>query len=68
MAERQYVSVEFNPGDRRAYAYHNDGPPVAVGDQVIVETKRGDATVRVVAIVPDEPPFETKAIKQKVVA
>lgn len=62
---RQYVSVKFNPWDHRDYTYHNTGEPVAVGDRVIVETNRGDATVDVVAIKPDKPPFQTKPIKGK---
>lgn len=60
---RQYVGVKFNPSDSRTYTYHNDGPPVAVGDEVIISTTRGDRTLPVVAVSTDEPPFLTKPIK-----
>lgn len=62
---RQYVSVKFAPGDRRAYTYHNDGPPVAVGDAVSVEVKQGRETkvCTVVEVSDAKPPFDTRAIK-----
>jgi hypothetical protein len=44
---RQFVAVEFHPADRRSYTYHNDGEPVAIGDRVVVNTKKGTATVTV---------------------
>lgn len=62
---RQYVSVEFNPGDQRSYTYHNDGEPVAIGDRVVVETKRGRRFVKVVGIKPDIPDYATKPIIQE---
>lgn len=58
---RQYLACRFNPWDRRTYTYHNDGEPCAIGDKVVVETTRGNATVEVMAL-PDPPAFETKAI------
>lgn len=61
--KRQYVVIKFNPSDLRTYTYHNDGPPVAVGDKVEVETKRGTASVEVVAVDDTEPNFATKPCK-----
>jgi hypothetical protein len=47
---RRIVSVEFNPWDHRSYDYLCDLDDVAVGDRVIVETKRGENTVTVTGI------------------
>ena len=60
--QRQFVAVEFNPWDRRSYTYHNEGPPVAIGDKVRVATKDGEKTVTVVGLPDTAPAFETKAI------
>lgn len=65
MPDRQYIACAFRPGDPRGYTYFNDGPPVAIGDRVVVATKRGEQKVSVVAIVP-EPPFVTKGIVRMV--
>lgn len=59
---RQYVAVEFRPGDVRTYTYHNDGEPVAIGDRVVISTKKGTSTVTVVALPTEKPKFDTKAI------
>jgi hypothetical protein len=59
---RQFIACRFNPWDRRTYTYHNDGEPVAVGDSVVVETWRGNATVEVMECDVLPPAFETKAI------
>lgn len=59
---RQLVSVVFRPGDQRSYTYHNDGEPVAIGDRVIVETRKGNAKVTVSALPTEQPPFPTKSI------
>jgi hypothetical protein len=45
---RKVVSVKFKWGDG-TYDYFCDFP-VSVGDKVVVETKRGEATVEVVEI------------------
>lgn len=58
----QYVAVQFKPGEGRAYTYHNDGEPVAIGDKVVVSTNRGAANATVVGLSDDPPPFVTKAI------
>lgn len=60
----QYLTAKFSEADKRAYTYHNDGDPVAVGDRVLVPG-RGDKprTVIVAEIgVPKPSDFETKAI------
>ena len=62
---RQYVECRYREGDARTYCYHNDGEPVAAGDQVKVPAARGaDGWMRVtVAEVHDRAPrFATKAI------
>lgn len=59
---RQYIEVQFAPGGR-PYTYHNDGPPVAIGDRVKVSTPReGEKIVVVSGIDRDAPPYTTKAI------
>lgn len=59
---RQYISCVFSAGGRE-YAYHNDGDPVAVGDEVRVESRSGaEATVSVKAILNSAPTFQTKPI------
>lgn len=61
---RQYLIAKFSSADTRGYTYHNDGPPVAAGDRVLV-AGRGDKprTVTVHEIgVPKPEGFETKAI------
>lgn len=65
MSNRQFVAVQFNPWDRRTYTYHFDGEPLLSGEKVIVETKRGEAVVTVVAISDQQPNFETKPILRK---
>ncbi len=47
---RRIVSVEFNPWDHRSYDYLCDLDDVAVGDLVVVETKRGEVEVTVTGI------------------
>lgn len=61
---RQFVAVKFRAGDRRTYTYHNDGPPVACGDEVKVPDRQGDAWRRVTVheVSWTVPTFETKAI------
>jgi hypothetical protein len=58
---RQLIAVEFSPGGRM-YTYHNDGEPLANGEDVVVLTPRGPKTVRVVSIHPAPPKVETKPI------
>lgn len=61
---RQYIRVKFKWGDRE-YTYHNDGPPVAAGQEVRVPDRSGDGWTRVtVTEIGVEPPtkFATKAI------
>ena len=64
MNERQYLACKFRPGDKRAYTYHNDGDPCAVGDKVLVASPRGEGrmTVEVAVILDANPGFATKAI------
>lgn len=59
---RQFVSVQFQPGDSRSYTYHHDGDPLSEGDRVVVETKKGRSTVTVLSVGADEPHFPTKPI------
>lgn len=62
--KRQYLIAKFHSSDRRGYTYHNDGPPVAAGDQVKVPDRSGDGWTRVTVheIEVPKPTFETKAI------
>lgn len=60
---RQFVAVKFKPEDKRAFTYHNDGPPVAVGDMIAVPGRSGGQIEReVLSIVDEKPLFDTKAI------
>lgn len=59
---RQYIACQFNDWDERRYTYHNDGEPVAIGDECKVEDPRGGwKRVKVTAIV-NQPEFATKPI------
>jgi hypothetical protein len=62
----QYIACKFRASDARAYTYHNDGDPVAVGDFVKVpDALNGDdgwKRVEVVEIVDAAPSFPTKPI------
>lgn len=60
---RQYVAVKFNAWDQRSYTYHNDGDPVEIGDEILVEA-RGEQKRVVVDSIPFHAPtkFETKPI------
>lgn len=58
----QFVSVKYRPGDTRSYTFHNDGPPVAVGDTVRVDGRDGWQAVLAVAVTDQKPAFQTKAI------
>jgi len=67
--KRQFIACKFRTTDAKSFTYHNDGPRVAVGDQVKVPPFRGDGWVGVtVSAIDVEPPtkFETKAILGKV--
>lgn len=58
----QYVLCSFGPGSKN-YTYHNDlGKPVKKNDKVIIETKDGEAEVRVVQILKEKPKFQTKPV------
>lgn len=62
-ATRQFVAVLFKPWDTRSYTYHNDGPPVAIGDSVLVTTAKGGQQAVTVSALPTEAPsFPTKPI------
>lgn len=65
---RQYVACKFRPDDKRSYTYHNDGEPVAVGDEVKIAGRSDDGwqRVHVVAVGDEMPSFETKPILGKV--
>ena len=67
---RQYVACKFRPDDRRSYTYHNDGEPVAAGDQVKIAGREEDGwqRVHVVSVSDEEPSFPTKPILGKVEA
>lgn len=66
MPNRQYVAVEFKQGSR-PYTYHNDGPPLAAGDVVLVPSRHGgEQRATVVTVDGAEPPFETKPILEKI--
>lgn len=66
MPERQYVAAQFNPWDRRAYTYHNDGEPLAEGDKAVVESARGgEVFVTVISVSNEAPKFPTKPILRK---
>ena len=62
---RQYLACVFKPDASARYSYHNDHDPVEVGDRVIVSGKFGPATVIVLEILEEAPPFETKPIVGK---
>lgn len=64
---RQFVAVKFNINASRSYTYHNDGPPVRIGEDVKIEGRNGDGWQRasVVDVSPLPPPFKTKAILGK---
>lgn len=57
--DRQFVKCAFDGSDR-LYTYHNDGPPAAVGERGTVDTKKGRASVTVMDVTDEAPPFETK--------
>lgn len=62
MTDRQYISCGFRPDATKGYTYHNDGPPVAPGDRVVVESRNGgESKVTVLAVV-DQPDIETNGI------
>jgi len=64
----QYVEVRFSSRDRRTYHYHNDGPRVAVGDEVRIPGRHPDdgwKAVEVVGVSDEKPPFATKPILQE---
>lgn len=60
---RQFLTATFGSGGM-AYTYHNDGPPVAVGDRVHVNGRggKGTRTVTVQAVDVPQPVFDTKPI------
>ena len=60
---RQFLTASFQSGGM-PYTYHNDGPPVAAGDRVLVNGRggKGTRTVTVQEIEVPKPSFETKAI------
>jgi hypothetical protein len=63
---RQYATCTFRKGDSRSYTYHNDGDPVAIGDEVKVEDPRSTdgiwKRVYVVGVDHPKPSFPTKPI------
>lgn len=65
---RQYIVCKFGPTQKRGFTYHNDGPPVEVGDDVKVPAPRGDgwnsAIVTEVGVAAPTA-FETKGILGK---
>jgi hypothetical protein len=65
---RQYVACKFKTADARTYTYHNDGDPVAVGDEVRMPDGRGSGWKRVTVweIFTIAPKFATKAILARV--
>lgn len=65
---RQYVAAKFHEMSARTYTYHNDGEPLAPGDQAKVHDPSGGGWKRVfVASVSDVAPnFATKEILGKI--
>jgi hypothetical protein len=61
-AVRQFVAVRFKPWERRTYTYHNDGAPIAIGEEVEVDTPKGRQRVEVVGLSDLTPSFPTKPI------
>ncbi len=69
-ANRQFVSVKFNPWDQKTYTYHWESfeKPLAPGDKVHVLTKAKDSdeqirrTVEVESVDLPVPAFVTKPI------
>lgn len=66
---RQYLTAKFRPTDKRAYTYHNDGPPVAPGNEIKIPSARGTdgwARATVFGLISEAEakaqPYETKAI------
>ncbi len=66
MADRQFVTVKFNPWDQRSYTYHNDQAPLMPGDKVLVVTpKEGEKEVVVDTAWYGAPPaFATKEARK----
>ncbi len=60
---RQYVCIKFREKDRRTYTYHNDGPPLEIGDQIDIEGRGGKPiSTKILSIHEGHPGFVTKAI------
>jgi len=66
---RQYIAVRFGGSGSRLYTYHNDGPPLAVGDNVEVYSSkpnsrgyRKKSKLKIACLVDDKPPFPTKPV------
>lgn len=60
---RRYYACKFRPEDSRAYTYHWDGEPFAVGDFVRVTDASGDGWKKVNVVVETSAPiFATKPI------
>lgn len=64
----QYIAVEFTPGGR-TYTYHHNGSPLMIGNEVKVKVGKPndqgysrEATAKVVALVAEKPPFDTKPV------
>ncbi len=64
-AHRQFVKVAYKLGATRLYTFHNDGPPLAIGDRPAVDEARGDGwqRVEVVELLAEKPTFPTKGIR-----
>ena len=62
--KRQFISCKFRTEDTRTFSYHNDGPPVAEGNVVLVPDKSGVGSKKVFVVTVDdpEPRYATKAI------
>ncbi len=64
----QYIGVKFSPSGKQIYTYRNEGPPVQVGDTVLVpaaKSPKGEGKpkrVEVVAADLEPPVFKCKAI------
>lgn len=57
-----FVSVKFQPDDKRAYTYTWDGEPLSPGDMVEVETFEGSKIVTVDSVDVPAPSFDCKPI------
>lgn len=67
---RQYIGVRFGGPGSKIYTYHNDGPALAIGDEVEVRVGkpnrmgyRAKSRLKIVSLSDDKPQyFQTKQV------